>query len=94
MSTPSLSELPLGMAPAKGRDGLGQCFHFKGLMRNEIGSVDGAWVETVHRDGKVGLAVRYDPQTKGAEAWAKRAEQWADNVWERVVSNRVRGRAG
>src|SRR5437764_4311255 len=92
---PHLLHFDLGHAPASGRDGLGQAFHFKGLLRNEIGSADGAWIEHVHDKCHVGLVVRYDPETRGAEDWAKRAVAWAPNIWERVsqAKERVVGRS-
>lgn len=92
--TLKLSHLHLGFAPAMGKDAVGQSFHFKGLMRAEIGSVDGAWLEHVTGNGQVGMVVRYDPETKGAEDWAKRAVQWAPNIWARVEKQAERGRAG
>ena len=93
---PKLLHIDLGFAPARGKDAVGQAFHFKGLMRAEIGSVDGAWLEHVTDNGKVGLVVRYDPGTEGAEHWAKRAKDWAPNIWARVENQaeRARGRAG
>jgi hypothetical protein len=87
-----LQELPLGTAPATGGDAIGQYRHFKLLLRNEIGSVDGAWIEHRPAGGKVNVVAMYDPGVQGAAEHAKRASEWAPNIWERVTEKRERVR--
>lgn len=85
-----MATLSLGRAPANGRDAITQCLFFKTLMHNDIGrDPNGAWLHIAAPNGADGreMVVEYDPETPGALAlaYAKAAEEHAEQVWEQVA---------
>jgi hypothetical protein len=90
---PQLLHFDLGQAPASGNDAVTQCNHFKGVMRSLIGrDPDGAYLHMEHAGRRLAMQVIYDPETHGAEDWAKQARDRAEQVWETVRSGKSQGR--
>lgn len=74
---------------------MSQCRSLKGYSRARFGSADGAWLETVVNEAehRRGLVVRYDKDTPGAEAWAKRVHAAREDLWRDVTEPKERARA-
>jgi hypothetical protein len=91
---PGTLSIDLGTALATGNDAFGQCVAFKRFMRDAVSRCpDGAWLHIAEAPGKKLLVqVIYDPQTIGAESWAKRVQEASPEVWEQVRTGRVPAR--
>jgi hypothetical protein len=91
---PGTLHLDLGQTTATGNDAFGQCVMFKRFIRDAVSrDPDGAFLHIAEAPGKkLRVQVIFDPQTIGAESWAKRVQEAAPEVWEQVRTGRVPAR--
>jgi hypothetical protein len=83
----TLTSLPLGFAPATGRESVSQALKFKELLRETLGSrePDGVFLESVVDGQRRGVQVTFEGEVPGAEQWAMRALQACEGVWQKVA---------
>lgn len=84
-----LVRIPLGTAPGQYKLAFDQCSAFKRQLRSVLATPDRCALMTITDHGTMWVEALYLTDVLGAEAWAKRAEELAPDIWETLAERRV-----